>query len=122
MNRNEIKGLTALELKEMQDNNESFVIIDVREPDETEICSIGGINIPLGLLDQHVAEIPRDKMAVMMCRSGKRSYMATLFLQQEHNFENLYNLNGGIIAYARDVDDSLTLYWSAECPPVLKLP
>ena len=110
MNRNEVKVVTALELKEMQDNNENFVIIDVREEDETQICSIGGINIPLGKIDKEVDKIPRDKMAVMMCRSGKRSYMATLFLQQEHDFENLYNLNGGIVAYARDVDDSLTLY------------
>lgn len=110
MNRNEVKGVSALELKEMMDNNEDFVIIDVREPDETEICTLGGINIPLGLIDQNTASIPKDKPAIMMCRSGKRSYMAILFLQQEHEFENLYNLNGGITAYARDVDTSLTLY------------
>ncbi|MCH2021214.1 MAG: rhodanese-like domain-containing protein [Saprospiraceae bacterium] len=110
MNSNEVKGLTVQELKEMQDSNENYVIIDVREPDETDICSLGGINIPLGLIDQNVDKIPTDKMAVLVCRSGKRSYMATLFLQQEYNLENLYSLNGGIIAYARDIDKSMTLY------------
>lgn len=110
MNRNEVKGVSVQELKEMKDSNENFVIIDVREPDETEICSLGGINIPMGLIDKNIDKIPTDKMAVMVCRSGKRSYMATLFLQQEHNLENLYNLNGGIIAYARDIDKSITLY------------
>jgi adenylyltransferase/sulfurtransferase len=110
MNRNEVKGLTVQELKEMQDNAENFVIIDVREPDETEICTLGGINIPLGMIDQNVDKIPTDKMVVMVCRSGKRSYMATLFLQQEHELENLYNLNGGVVAYARDIDKSMTLY------------
>jgi adenylyltransferase/sulfurtransferase len=110
MNRNEVKGVTAHELKEMQDSGENFVIIDVREPDEIEICSLGGINIPLGQIDQNVDKIPTDRMAVMVCRSGKRSYMATLFLQQEHELTNLYNLNGGITAYARDIDKSMTLY------------
>ncbi len=110
MNRNEVKGLTVQELKEMQDNAENFVIIDVREPDETEICTLGGINIPLGMIDQNIDKIPTDKMVVMVCRSGKRSYMATLFLQQEHELENLYNLNGGVVAYARDIDKSMTLY------------
>ena len=110
MNRNEVKGLNVQELKEMQDEGVDFVIIDVREPNELEICSLGGINIPLAAIDQNVDKIPKDKMAVMLCRSGKRSYMATLFLQQEYEFENLYNLNGGIIAYARDIDPELTLY------------
>lgn len=110
MDRNEVKGVNVQELKEMMDNGDDFVIIDVREPDETTICSIGGVNIPLGLIDKNTAKIPRDKPAVVMCRSGKRSYMAILFLQQEHEYDNLYNLNGGIVAYARDIDTSLTLY------------
>lgn len=110
MNRNEIKGVTALQLKEMMDKNDDFVIIDVREPDEIEICSLGGINIPLGLIDKNTDKIPTDKPAIFLCRSGKRSFMAISFLQQEYSFDNLFNLNGGITAYARDVDESLTLY------------
>lgn len=111
MNRSEIKGVTPQELKELIDSKEDFVIIDVREPEEREICSLGGINIPLGLIDKNTDKIPRDKMAVVLCRGGKRSYMAILFLQQEYNFENLYNLNGGISTYAKEVDPSLTVYW-----------
>lgn len=110
MDRNEVKGVNVLQLKEMMDNGDDYVIIDVREPDEIEICSIGGVNVPLGLIDKNTDKIPKDKPAIVMCRSGKRSYMAILFLQQEYEYENLYNLNGGIVAYARDVDKSLTLY------------
>jgi len=110
MNRNEVKGVSVQELKEMQDNKENFVILDVREPHELEKCSLGGIHIPVASIDKNVDKIPKDKMVVMLCRSGKRSYMATLFLQQEYNYDNLYNLNGGIIAYARDIDKSLQLY------------
>lgn len=110
MDRNEVKGVNVQQLKEMMDNGDDFIIIDVREPDEREICSIGGINVPLGLIDKNTDKIPKDKPAVVMCRSGKRSYMAILFLQQEYEYDNLFNLNGGIVAYARDVDKSLTLY------------
>lgn len=110
MNRNEVKGVTVHQLKEMMDNNDDFVIIDVREPDETQIASLGGENIPLGLIDKNTHRIPKDKPAVMLCRSGKRSYMAILFLQQEYEFDNLFNLNGGITAYAREIDPEMTIY------------
>jgi adenylyltransferase/sulfurtransferase len=110
MNRNEVREITVHQLKEMMDNKVDFAIIDVREPDEVEICNIGGINIPLGAIDVNVDKIPRDKMTILHCRSGKRSQMAAFFLQQEHSYENLYNLAGGIIDYAKKIDDSLTLY------------
>lgn len=110
MDISEVKGVTAFQLKEMMDTKEDFVIIDLREPDEIKICSLGGINIPVGLIDKKTDDIPKNKPAIMMCKSGKRSYMAILFLQQEYNFENLYTLNGGIEAYVRDIDNSLTLY------------
>ncbi|BDS11069.1 rhodanese-like domain-containing protein [Aureispira anguillae] len=110
MDRNEVQGINVHSLKEMMDNGDDFVIIDVREPDETEIASIGGENIPLGLIDKNTDKIPRDKPVIILCKSGKRSYMAVLFLQQEYEYENLYTLNGGITAYARDIDSSITVY------------
>lgn len=110
MDPSEVKGVNANQLKEMMDNGDDFVILDVREPDERDICSLGGLNIPLGELDQNTEKIPTDKPVILLCRSGKRSFMAALFLQQEYQLDNLYNLNGGIIGYARDVDKSLTVY------------
>lgn len=110
MNRNEVREITVHTLKEMMDNKQDFALIDVREPDEVEICTLGGVNIPLGMIDVNTDKIPRDKPAIIHCRSGKRSQMAALFLQQEHGYENLYNLAGGIIDYAKKIDDSLTLY------------
>lgn len=110
MNRNEVREITVHTLKEMMDNKQDFALIDVREPDEVEICTLGGTNIPLGMIDVNTDKIPRDKPTIIHCRSGKRSQMAALFLQQEHGYENLYNLAGGIIDYAKKIDDSLTLY------------
>jgi len=110
MNRNEVREVSVHQLKEMLDNQEDIAIIDVREPDETEICNLEGVNVPLGKIDISTDQIPRDKKAIVHCRSGKRSYMAVLFLQQEHNYDNLYNLEGGIIAWAREIDKEMQLY------------
>jgi rhodanese-related sulfurtransferase len=110
MNASEVKGVNPDQLKEMMDKGDDFVIIDVREPDELDISSLGGINIPLGMLDKEIEQIPTDKPAIVLCRSGKRSYMAILFFQQEYQLDNLFNLNGGIIAYARDVDKDMRVY------------
>lgn len=110
MNASEVKGVNPDQLKEMMDQGDDFVIIDVREPDELDICSLDGINIPLGMLDKEIEQIPTNKPAIVLCRSGKRSYMAILFLQQEYQLDNLFNLNGGIIAYARDIDKDMRVY------------
>jgi rhodanese-related sulfurtransferase len=110
MNPGEVKGVNPDQLKEMMDKGDDFVIVDVREPDELDICNLGGLNIPLGMLDKEYEKIPEDKPAIVLCRSGKRSYMAILFLQQEYQLDNLFNLNGGIIGYARDVDKSMQVY------------
>lgn len=111
MNRNEVREISVFELKEMMDNKEDYAVLDVREPDEVEICHINdNINVPLGLLDKNTNKIPKDKKTIVYCRSGKRSFMAALFLQQEHGYENLYNLSGGIIAYATHIEKEMTLY------------
>ena len=110
MNRNEVRQISVHDLKSMIDNNEDIFVLDVREPDETSICSLGGENIPLGMIDVHTDKLPRDKKIIAHCRSGKRSYMACLFLQQEYEMENLYNLDGGIIAWASEIDRDMVLY------------
>ena len=110
MNRNEVRTISVFELKEMLDNKEDINILDVREPDEVEICSLGGNNVPLGLLDISTEKIDKEKKTVVHCRSGKRSFMAILFLQQEYGYENLFNLDGGIVEYAKEIDKSIRLY------------
>ncbi len=111
MNRNEVREIGVLDLKKMMDDKEDFVILDVREPDEIEICNLGqAVNVPLGMLDLKTDQIAKDKKTIVFCRTGKRSFMAVLFLQQEYGYQNLYNLSGGIIEYATHVDKEMTLY------------
>lgn len=110
MDMNEVREISVQELKRMQDEGQAFQLIDVREEEELEICNINGDHLPLGEIDLRKSEIADDKPVVVHCKSGRRSAMAILFLQQQHGLENLYNLKGGILAYAKDIDPSLTAY------------
>jgi rhodanese-related sulfurtransferase len=107
---NTIKEISVKELKTLFDTNTDFQLIDVREPHERDIASIGGENIPLGTITQHSDKVARDKQVVIYCRSGKRSSDAILALERDFSFGNLYNLKGGILAYSDEVDPTLTKY------------
>lgn len=105
-----MKEFTVQELKSMIDNGEDFQLIDVREPYEQEIVSINGELIPLGEILNNADKISRDKKVIIHCRSGARSATAIMNLESAHQFTNLYNLKGGILAYAREIDSSLATY------------
>jgi adenylyltransferase/sulfurtransferase len=105
-----VKEITVSELKTMQDNQADFQLIDVREPYEYEIANLGGELVPLATILDFAENISRDKKVVVHCRSGARSANAISILQNKHGFENLYNLKGGILAYADEIDNSLTKY------------
>lgn len=94
----------------MLDSKEDFQLIDVREPYEYDICNLGGKLIPMGTILDHADEIPKEKTVVLHCRSGQRSKTAILNLEEKFGFRNLFNLKGGILAYADEIDHSLTKY------------
>lgn len=105
-----VKEITVKELKSLFDSKSDFQLIDVREPHERDIASIGGENIPLGTVTQQADKFSREKKVIIYCRSGKRSGDAALTLQRDFGFQNLYNLKGGILAYSDEIDPSLTKY------------
>ncbi|MDA9563702.1 rhodanese-like domain-containing protein [Flavobacteriales bacterium] len=105
-----MKTITVAELKAKQDANEDFQLIDVREPYEIDICSLNGDAMPMGEIINRVDEISKDKTVIIHCRSGKRSAAVIEALERNHGFENLYNLTGGILAYAAEIDTSLEQY------------
>lgn len=107
---NHIREITVHTLKEIQEEGRKIQLIDVREADEREICTLNGYHIPLGEIDKRQEEIARDIPVVIHCKSGRRSEMAIRFLQQMHGLVNLHNLNGGILAYAREIDTSMPGY------------
>ena len=104
-----IRTVSVHELKDkLHDNN--VLLLDVREPFEYDIARIEGATLlPLGELPQRVAELPRDKQIVVMCKSGTRSAHATAFLQDQ-GFRDVYNLAGGITAWATEIDPEMVRY------------
>lgn len=105
-----VKEIDVFELSKMKSDSEDFQLIDVREPYEFEISNIEGELMPLHVIEDFAGKISRDKKVVIHCRSGVRSAKAIKQLEEEHGFENLYNLKGGILAYAEEIDHSLAKY------------
>lgn len=106
----DIKEVTVRELKVLKERGEVFQLIDVREEYECEICSINGEHIPIGEIPHCIEKISRDKKVIIHCRSGSRSGNTIKWLEKNYHFDNLYNLKGGILAWADEVDNSLTKY------------
>lgn len=106
----EVKEITVQELEQLKDQSEEFQLIDVREPYEYEIAHLDGILIPLAQIEQNVDRIASDKKVVVHCRSGARSAQAIRTLETKFGFTNLYNLKGGILAYADEIDNTLAKY------------
>lgn len=104
-----MKELSVRELKEKMDNGEPLKLVDVREPDEADICEIGGELIPMGSILQRLDDIPEDKPVVFHCKSGKRSEKVVEKLEQM-GYENVYNLGGGILAWSKEIDPSVPQY------------
>ena len=105
-----VPELTAEEVKRRMDNSHPFVLIDVREPHEYEICSIAGSRlIPLGEIPRRMHELDSAEEIVVHCRSGMRSAQAVDFLMKA-GFRKIHNLKGGILAWADQVDPSMPKY------------
>jgi molybdopterin/thiamine biosynthesis adenylyltransferase/rhodanese-related sulfurtransferase len=106
----DVPHISAPELKAKLDRSERFVLLDVREPFEYEICRIPGSRlIPLGQLPSRMSELDSADEIVLQCKSGARSARA-LKLLQEAGFGKLSNLEGGIIAWSDEVDPSVPKY------------
>ena len=98
------------ELKEEIDNKEDFVLVDVREQNEFDICSLGGLEIPMSQIMTRYQEIPKDKPVIIHCKSGKRSANVISALEQNFGYDNLSNLEGGILAWADEIDPEMDQY------------
>ncbi len=102
-----MKSITVTELKALMDNQADFQLIDVREDYEYEAGNINGIHIPMNNIPAQVDEIAKDKQVIVQCRSGARSANVINFLETNYQFDNLYNLEGGIKAWVAEIDPSI---------------
>jgi adenylyltransferase/sulfurtransferase len=102
--------ITPLELKQRLEQGENIFILDVREPQEWEICRLPGAKlIPLGQLPSRVHELNSADFIVAHCKMGGRSAKAVKFLQ-DTGFRKIKNLKGGILAWAQQVDPTVPRY------------
>jgi adenylyltransferase/sulfurtransferase len=122
-----VPQITPVQLKARMDAGEDLYVLDVRNPPEFEISVIPGtVKLPKPQIEMAadevlsgrasaeqtaLADIPRDRDVIVHCRSGKRS-TDVIYLLRELGYDStkLVNLDGGILAWADDVDPSMAKY------------
>jgi sulfur-carrier protein adenylyltransferase/sulfurtransferase len=101
---------TVEEVKRRLDRREDVFILDVRNPEEFQICRIPGSTlIPLPELPARFRELDQERELIVHCKSGVRSLKAAQFLRQQ-GFHRVRNLKGGILAWATTVDPTMPKY------------
>lgn len=105
-----MKEVTVQELKALKDSGADFQLIDVREPHEYDICNLEGELIPQAEIPHSTDKISTSKKVVIHCRSGARSGNMVQWLEKNKGYTNLYNLKGGILAWAKEIDTSMPTY------------
>jgi rhodanese-related sulfurtransferase len=86
------------------------LLLDVREPWETQICRIEGSElVPMQVLPEKLASLDPARPIVCICHLGGRSMQVAMFLTRQ-GFEHAYNLAGGVNAWAHQVDTTMPTY------------
>jgi len=104
-----MKEVTVRELKAMMDSGEDIQVIDVREQNEYEFCNIGAEHIPMGEIIQKADQLSKDKKVIIHSKSGGRSGNVVNALTAR-GFNNVANLQGGILAWSAEIDPSIPTY------------
>ncbi len=85
-------------------------LLDVREAWEWQLARIdGSAHLPMGEIPARVDDLDKSHPTVVICHHGVRSLQVVAFLQRM-GFANLHNLQGGIDAWARDIDPAMPVY------------
>ncbi|MBL9168756.1 MAG: molybdopterin-synthase adenylyltransferase MoeB [Verrucomicrobiales bacterium] len=96
--------------KALDDPKLNIKVVDVRDPDEWQICHVNGVQlIPLGSLPQRFTELDPNQAIYLHCKGGVRSMKALNFLK-EQGFKYAKSVKGGITAWADEIDHSVAKY------------
>nr|WP_290705912.1 adenylyltransferase/sulfurtransferase MoeZ [Gordonia sp. UBA5067] len=104
--------LTPSELKARIDAGDRLALIDVREPVEWDIVHLPGATlIPTGVFEsgEGLGQVPQDRPVVVYCRTGVRSAEVLVMLKSA-GFADATHLQGGITAWARQLDPTMPVY------------
>ena len=105
-----MKLINPINLKNKINNKEDFQLIDIREDYEHEICCIGGDKIGMYSIPDSIHKISKSKDVIIYCRTGSRSAIIVKMLEDNYSFDNVYNLDGGIMRWREDIDLTLKKY------------
>ena len=105
-----MKEKNVQELKSMLDNNEDFILLDVRTDNEVLISKISkkSYHVPMNDIPSRINELDSNKEIIVYCKSGKRSARVYEYLNN-NKFSNIYNLKGGILAWSNEIDPSILI-------------
>lgn len=106
-----VREFSPIELRDHLANTEADpLLLDVREPWEYRICRIEGSQlVPMGQIPASLDALDPDRETVVICHHGIRSRQVARYLEYQ-GFRQLINLNGGVEAWARDVDLHMATY------------
>lgn len=131
LTEDEYAGMQEISVQQLQQaiiaHDPNVIVLDVRDPHEWAISALPGtLRIPKGEIQQAknavlagrklreetvLADIPQDKTILVHCRSGKRSADSINFLKEVgYNNDKMYNVAGGILAWADQIDPKMPKY------------
>jgi rhodanese-related sulfurtransferase len=106
-----ISEITVRQFLERRAQGIPMTLLDVREEWEIRLSPAPSayLHIPMGQIPDRMQEMDGGGQIVVMCRSGQRSMEVGRFLQRA-GFTDVANLQGGILAWSRDIDLSIPVY------------
>lgn len=105
-----MKQITPEQLLELKADENKLMLLDVREPWEFDICSIDmSKNIPMNQVPSVLDDLDKTQAVAVICHHGMRSLQIAQFLET-NGFEQVFNLQGGIHAWAEQIDADMPRY------------
>ena len=105
-----MQNISVEELVKKHDADPDFVLVDVRDADELETVKVGWATwIPMAEIPQRLDELEKDAEIAVMCHHGGRSARVAAYLTAQ-GFSHVYNVDGGVDAYAERIDPALARY------------
>ncbi|WP_221894142.1 rhodanese-like domain-containing protein [Bathymodiolus japonicus methanotrophic gill symbiont] len=96
--------------QQLQENPQAYFLLDVREPFEYQIANLdNSVLIPMNQIPEHLVELNKEQKIVVICHHGMRSENVAYYLDQQ-GFGQVFDLTGGIDAWARKCDSGMALY------------
>jgi rhodanese-related sulfurtransferase len=104
-----VPEISVQELESFINANADIFILDVRNQNEFDLCNLKGHLIPFVELPSRLNELDPEAHIIVHCHAGGRSRRATEYLMSQ-GFKKVFNLRGGITAWANEIDPKMSKY------------